>query len=135
MNLLDATSKLAQLHPRLSEKEIDVVHRAGIKHQAADALSYLATTGEDWNSIDDALLVMAVSSPPKDETKGRIKANDVIEDCNNTGPNTTSLILSAVCLTTTPRVDTTTPTLTELLFERVRDAFFRQVAGKIGTPG
>lgn len=47
LNMADATGKLARFCQRLQELEFDVVHREGIKHQAADALSRLGTKGED----------------------------------------------------------------------------------------
>lgn len=44
--------------------EFDVVHRADIKHQAADALYRLKTTGGDTSPLDDDLPVMNIVGPP-----------------------------------------------------------------------
>lgn len=53
----DATGKLVRWRLRLSELEFDVLHRARIKHHAADALFRLSTTGTDETKLDDELLV------------------------------------------------------------------------------
>jgi len=45
LNLNDTTARLTRWRLRLMEFEFEVVHRKGIKHQAADALSRLETSG------------------------------------------------------------------------------------------
>lgn len=45
---------------RLSEYEFNVVYPAETKHQTADALSSLPTTGEDLTSLKDDLPILAV---------------------------------------------------------------------------
>lgn len=47
LNLSDSTGRFARWRLCLSEFEFDVVHKAGVKHQAADALSRLPATGAD----------------------------------------------------------------------------------------
>lgn len=49
--------------------ELDLAHRAGIEHQAEEALVRLPTTVEDCNPIVDVLPVLLVSCLPKDERK------------------------------------------------------------------
>lgn len=52
-SLADATGRLARWRLRLSEFDVDVRHRAGIKHQAADVHSRLTNTEKDQASIKD----------------------------------------------------------------------------------
>lgn len=53
LNMTDVTGTLAQWRLRLSELELDVVHRAVIKRQAADSLSRLETTDPDTSKMND----------------------------------------------------------------------------------
>lgn len=63
--------------------EFDVICSGGIKHQAADGLSRLPTSGDNSNRSDDAVPVMSVRSLLNDEGKRRIKPNEVINDNSN----------------------------------------------------
>lgn len=56
--MTDATGKLARWRLKLSEFKLGVLHRAGIKHEAADALSRLPATGnnETPSRDDDTIL-------------------------------------------------------------------------------
>lgn len=51
-NLAETTCRLARWRCRLSEMEFDIVHHAGIKHQAADAVSCQFSTKEDHTQTD-----------------------------------------------------------------------------------
>lgn len=64
-NTLDR--KVRKLATKNSKIRLDVIHRAGIKHQATDALSPPKTTGEDETPIKDEIPVLSVtpSNPPK----------------------------------------------------------------------
>lgn len=86
---------------------------------------------EVCNPIDDALPVMWVSSVPKDKIKGRIKHNDIFKDHDNNGATSTSPGLSAVCPIIKSSAETTTPTITELVTQKDKDAFCRQVADTV----
>lgn len=130
-----AIGKRARWLLRLSEIELDVVHHARTMYQFGVALLRLLKTEEDCNSIDDTLPVMSVNSPKKDEYKGGIKPNHIIPDCNETGANATSPGLPTLWPTMTPRVDTTTPMVMELLTEQAKDPFWRPLPSPFGTPG
>lgn len=45
------------------EYNFDIVNRAGVKHQAADALSRLLTKGTDNSDIYEEIPIMAVATP------------------------------------------------------------------------
>ena len=59
MNLSDASGRLQRWRLRLQPFEYDIVHRPGVKHQAADALSRLPTTGTDQTDLDDEIPTVA----------------------------------------------------------------------------
>lgn len=63
----------------------DVVHPAGIKHQAADALPRLSTTGEDRTLINDAVQVMIFLDSPKGHEKVGIKTTNVSDGYDDIG--------------------------------------------------
>lgn len=63
LNMTDATGGLARWQLRLSEFYFDNIHRAGIKHQAADVLSLLHTTGTDESLLEDDVQAITVSDP------------------------------------------------------------------------
>lgn len=44
---------LARWRLRFSEFHFDIIHRAGIKYQASDALSKIQSGGEDYTDIND----------------------------------------------------------------------------------
>ena len=60
MNLADASGRLQRWRLRLADFEYDIVHRAGVKHQAADALSRLPTNGTDQHPLDDGIPTLAI---------------------------------------------------------------------------
>lgn len=55
LDLTNATGGLTQWSLRLPDFDFDVVHRAGLKHLAADALSRLTTTGKVLALVEDDL--------------------------------------------------------------------------------
>lgn len=63
LSMTEATGKPARWRLRLTEFEIDIVHRAGVKRKAADALSRLNTKGVDCPPMVDEVPVLAI--PPK----------------------------------------------------------------------
>lgn len=60
LNITDTACWFAQRHLRLSIYDFVLVHRVGVKHQVADTLSRLQTTGEDPTYFDDELPVLAI---------------------------------------------------------------------------
>lgn len=71
LHLSDSTGRLALLQLQLSELKFDVVQRAGIMHQPADALSPLNGTETDLAQIKDQLLVFCTTAfiPRKRDAK------------------------------------------------------------------
>lgn len=59
LNLADA-GKVARWCHRLPEYKLEVVHRLGAKHQAADALSRLQTNRLEESPVDDDIPVLAI---------------------------------------------------------------------------
>lgn len=127
------TSHFAKWPLRLSEMKLDVIHRARINHHAVDTMSRLSTIWENCSPIYDALPVMSVSSPPRDERKSRIKLNNLIYDCHNTDITSASPILPAICITKTPNGVNTTPTLSQIVAKQAKDALCRQMTEAVWT--
>lgn len=66
-NIADATGKPARWRLLLSEIQFEVVHHAGIMHQAAVALSHLKTTGEATSLLeDDVTIGLSIFGPAED---------------------------------------------------------------------
>lgn len=57
-----ASDKLSRCRERYLEFEFDIVHSAGIKHEAADAISSLPTDGADNIKLNDDILVLAITT-------------------------------------------------------------------------
>lgn len=62
LNLTDSTKKLERWRLRLSEFDSDVVHCAGVKRQASDALFYLRATGKDDIALKDDLPLLVIDT-------------------------------------------------------------------------
>lgn len=60
LTMSDASGKLARMCLRLVEFKFDIVNRAGINHQAADALPILVTTGTDNMKMGDEAPVLNI---------------------------------------------------------------------------
>lgn len=60
--LSSAYRRFARWHLRLSEFDFDVIHQAGVKHQAAEPLSRLDTDGEEKTHLDDDLPVCNIEN-------------------------------------------------------------------------
>lgn len=69
--------KLARWRPRLSEFELDVIHRAGIKYHAADVLSRTPTEIAETTSIDDEIPVSVIDGTLNIKTKYHCSHNAV----------------------------------------------------------
>lgn len=69
LNFADTTGRFARFLHRLFEYNFDVVHRGGIKHRTADALSRLHGASEDFEPIKDDLPVKMIDTDTLDPTK------------------------------------------------------------------
>lgn len=78
----DATGKIPRWLPRLSEMSFDVIRRAGLKHQTADALSCLQMVREDTSLLDDDLPVLTIleSAEDSDEENTEYAESDPSKD-------------------------------------------------------
>lgn len=61
LDLDDATGTLARWRPRLMKFDFEIIHRAGIKNQAANALSRLPMNGSDCTLLEDNISIMVVT--------------------------------------------------------------------------
>lgn len=122
LNLSDAIGELTQWRFWLSEINIDVFHRRGVKHQAFDALSRLPIPGENCTAIGDAPTVMAVFISLEEQEKVGTKSTNVIDDYNDNGFNSVWPVLPAVWPMVNSKSGTNTvpPTLTNLLAEQAK---------------
>lgn len=71
LNLTDSTCRLARWRIRISKFELNLVHRVGVKHPAADALCHLPTTGEDQTTLEDDLSVLAIDATDDNDQQFR----------------------------------------------------------------
>lgn len=69
--MADNTGRIARWHLRLSEYDFDIIQRAGVKHQAAGALSRLQTTGKDDTPPEVDLPLIAIDAR-SDDTKALV---------------------------------------------------------------
>lgn len=58
LNLEEATGKLARRRLRLMKYDFEIIHRAGVNHQAADTLSTLDTERKDASDVANDIPVM-----------------------------------------------------------------------------
>lgn len=78
LNLSDATGCFSGWRLRLLIFEFVVVHRAGIKRHAVNALSRLKTTSAVTNSIKDHLQTPEVDDDTTDSTNVRLEKYDEV---------------------------------------------------------
>lgn len=71
LNVMDATGNLARWRIRLSAVDSVVVHRAGVEHHAADALSALPTTKMDESPLEDDVPLLTIAEAQPKEKKQR----------------------------------------------------------------
>lgn len=70
--MTDNSGKLACWRLRLVEFELDAVHRAGVKHQAADAVSRLPTTGIDDTPLHDDVQVLKLPGNTRSDDRSSV---------------------------------------------------------------
>lgn len=61
LNIADATRKLARWRLKFLEYDFEILQRAGLKHQAATALSGLRPAGVDKNELENENPVLVVT--------------------------------------------------------------------------
>lgn len=61
LNMSEATCKKVRWGLKISESEFDIIHRMGVKHLAADALSQMNGKGKSRTPLDDELTILAIS--------------------------------------------------------------------------
>lgn len=71
--MTEATSKLACMQLSLLKFDLDVVHRAALKHQTSDALSHLKSDGGDRAKLEDEISVTKIFDQ-RHTNNGRSKA-------------------------------------------------------------
>lgn len=60
LSIADTTEKLARGELKPMKFHLEIIHKAGIKHHAADWLPRLSTDGADNKNIDDKIAVLAI---------------------------------------------------------------------------
>lgn len=67
LNLADTSVRWARWRLCLPEFEFNVLHRAGVKHQAVDALSRMPTGGADTTPIEDEIPITVIDTALSNE--------------------------------------------------------------------
>lgn len=82
LSVSDASGKLARWKLQFFGFEFDIVHRANIRHQAADGLLRLPTDGTDNTKLDDHISVLAVTTNTAntDETKQKREGRETYKE-------------------------------------------------------
>lgn len=117
LNKTDSTGRLARWRLQLSKFAFDVNHRAGVRHQAADALFCLQATGEVDTPLEDDLPLLGIDAKSDDTNILVINA-----DSDETIP------LSAQ----DEKVIDTPQTVKQLIVKRARDDFFKAATLNVG---
>lgn len=120
-NLSIATKRLAKWQLLLSELDFEIVHRAGVSHQAADGLSQLPTDGTKNSPLEDRLLLMLIYSDEKiDETTTTIST---LETHTSAHPH---------FINDADRTNTAQPAFADFTSTQPADEFCQQAARKLG---
>lgn len=76
----------------MSEYEFDVVHHAGIKHHAADALSHFLRTGEFRTPLEDVLSILPIDVAKNGEGLRIVNGNgEEVVPLNAQSPSTENI--------------------------------------------
>ena len=129
LNLADSSGRLARWRLRLTEFEFDIVHRAGIKHQAADALSRLETTSTDETELRDEIPTLTEDDKPPTTVLACF-------DCDELDLN------DETCVCTTTDTDENDSdglpsmiTDEEFIKQQAEDEYCKEAAKSVGLPG
>lgn len=69
LSLVDTCGRLPRWRPRMSELELEVVHQAGIEHQAANAMSRTATDGADMTPTENDIPIAVIDATSNHKDK------------------------------------------------------------------
>lgn len=72
--MTDTTEKLQRWHVQLSEPDLEVLNRTGVKHKAANSLSHLFRIGINEYSLEDDVLVSTKKKVPPEGEETAINA-------------------------------------------------------------
>lgn len=121
LNLTGATGRLARWQLCLSEFDSDVIHRAGVIHQAADALPRLPTGGTDKTTLENERPIAYINIVQNHEDD---QPSHVLEDFSST-------IMHLI----PDQKPLEAHTLTDFIKAQGEDAFCQQAAKQIGERG
>lgn len=107
------------------ELDYEINHRAGVKYQAADALSLFSRNGTDDKDIDEVPLLAIQRQSRKDEHQLRCSCRECDDTAVNFEPHSLLIVKSE---------DVEVPTITKLLLVRFKNAFRNQMRQSSRTP-
>lgn len=116
-----ANGKLARWSLRLASLDHDVVHRAGVKHQADEALSRLETTKPDEQPIDDDLPLLLITMTGE--------SAPICYDCDKRGHDTFIPEFLSIYISQKP------PTLAEIVASQADDEYSKHAMNYVGMHG
>lgn len=104
----------------------DVLHRAGVKHQAAEALSRIITTGTDDKYINDEIPVLA--------TQHHTHNKDMRSTCNCNDCDQQAALFEPHLVITAKADNVGLETVSNFIHAQSKDAFFDQMKQLDGAP-
>lgn len=117
--------KLARWHLRLMESYFELIHRAGVNHQAADVLSPLSTNGTVNENIDDEIPVLGIQQTSRKE---KLQSPYINEDCDDTTVNCEPHLEMAA-----KADDVKLQTIAIFVLAQSKDTFYYQMKQLVGT--
>lgn len=126
LKMADTTVKIARWRLRLQERQFDVWHRAGIKHEAADDLSRLGKTVEDRVELKDEFLVLIIEARMKHDETSMVYSTSARR--NNVTPEIPEVMKINID-------ELVTPQLEQCLRKQSTNPDFQSISTTVGTPG
>lgn len=125
LSLTESTGRLARWRLRLLQYDFDITHRAGIKHQAPDALSRLPTTASDESPVLNDLPLLCVDA-------SLVVEDPAIDDLADR-PHWSKI--PALPVVSASKFSETPVTTDEILDAQKTDPWCRQLAETVGSQG